>query len=154
MDFEGCTVLFKDFLKQKHATQHPPTRTIAQVNARKKRKSDDPSSDVTVEDRYYQTKEYMQLTPAQKAKLKLIREERGHKPGSKSSKKKVSFSNDTTKNFEAVTRQISALASSLETLTKKVDRDEEHSDSDEDTQSKKSSARGKSVYTKALSHKQ
>ena len=49
-----------------------------------------------------------------------------------------SFSNDMTKNFEAVTQQISALASSVETLTKKVDRDEEHSDSDADTQSKKS----------------
>ena len=154
MDFEGCTVLFKDFLKQKHAAQRPPTRTIAQMNARKKRKSDDTSSDVTVEDRYYRTKEYMQLTPAQKAKLKLIREERGHKPGSKSSKKKVSFSNDTTKNFEAVTRQISALASSVETLTKKIDGNEEHSDSDEDTQSKKSSAKSKPGYTKALSRKQ
>ena len=96
----------------------------------------------------------MQLTPAQKAKLKLIREERGHKPGSKSSKKKTSFSNDTTKNYEAVTRQISALASSVETLMKKIDGDEEHSDSDEDTQSKKSSARGKSGYMKALSRKQ
>ena len=153
-DFEGCTVLFKDFIKQKRATQRPPTRTIAQVNARKKRKSDDASSNDIVEDRYYRTKEYMQLTPAQKVKLKLIREERGHQPGSKSSKKKTSFSNDTTKNFEAVTRQISALASSVETLTKKLDGNEEHSDSDEDSQSKKPSAKGKSGYTKALSRKQ
>ena len=25
MDFEGCSVLFKDFLKQQRAAQHPPT---------------------------------------------------------------------------------------------------------------------------------
>ena len=117
-------------------------------------KSDDPSSDVTVEDHYYQTKEYMQLTPAQKAKLKSIHEECGHQPGSKSSKKKMSFSNDMTKNFEAVTQQLSALTSSVETLTKKIDGNEEHSDSDEDTQSKKPSVKGKSGYTKALSHRQ
>ena len=53
MDFEGCSVLFKDFLKQKRATQCPPTHTIAQVNARKKWKSDDTSLDVTVKDHYY-----------------------------------------------------------------------------------------------------
>ena len=103
MDFEGCSVLFKDFLKQKHAAQCPPTHTIAQVNARKKRKSDDASSDVTIEDRYYRKQEYNKLTPAQKEKLRSIREARRHTPGSKSSKKKVTFSNDTTKNFEAVT---------------------------------------------------
>ena len=57
MDFESCTILFKDFLKQKHAAQRPPTRTIDQVNARKKRKSDDTSSDN--EDRSYRTKEHM-----------------------------------------------------------------------------------------------
>ena len=57
MDFKGCTILFKDFLKQKCAAQHPPTHTIAQVNACKKQKSDDTSSDVTVEDHYYQTKQ-------------------------------------------------------------------------------------------------
>jgi GH35 family endo-1,4-beta-xylanase len=73
MDFEACSVLFKDFLKQKRAAQRPPTRTIAQVNARKKRKADDTSSDVTIEDRYYRTKEYNRLTPAQKEKLRSIR---------------------------------------------------------------------------------
>jgi hypothetical protein len=154
MDFEGCSVLFKDFLKQKRAAQRPPTRTIAHVNARKKRKSDNTSSDVTVEDRYYRQQEYNKLTPAQKEKLKSIREARGHTPGSKSSKKKVTFSNDMTKNFEAVTRQISALTSSVELLTKKSDGNEDHSDSDADTQSTKSSAKGKSGYTKALSRKQ
>ena len=90
-------------LKQRCATQCLPTHTIAQVNARKKQKSDDTSSDVTIEDHYYQKQEYNKLTPAQKEKLRSIREARGHTPGSKSSKKKVTFSNDTTKNFEAVT---------------------------------------------------
>ena len=66
MDFKACSVLFKDFLKQKHAAQCPPTHTIAQVNAHKKQKADDTSSDVTVEDRYYRTMEYNKLTPAQK----------------------------------------------------------------------------------------
>ena len=110
--------------------------------------------DVTVEDHYYRTKEYLKLTPAQKAKLKLICEECGHQPGSKSSKNKVTFLNDMTKNFEAVNQQISALTSSVESLMKKADGNEDHSNSDEDTQSKKSSAKGKSGYTKALSHKQ
>ena len=64
MDFEGCSVLFKDFLKQKRAALHPPTHTIAQVNARKKQKSDDTSLDVTVEDCYYWKQEYNKLTPA------------------------------------------------------------------------------------------
>ena len=56
-DLKGCTVLFKDFLKQKHAAQCPPTCTIDQVNARTKQKSDDTSSDN--EDCYYRTKEHM-----------------------------------------------------------------------------------------------
>ena len=66
----------------------------------------------------------------------------------------MTFSNDMTKNFKAVNRQISALASSVESLMKKTDGNEDHSDSDEDTQSNKSSAKGKSGYTKALSRKQ
>ena len=53
MDFEGCTVLFNDFIKQKRATQCLPTCTIAQVNAHKKWKLDDTSLDVTVENHYY-----------------------------------------------------------------------------------------------------
>ena len=52
-DFEACSILFKDFIKQRRATLCPPTRTIAQVNSRKKRKADDSTSDVSVEDRYY-----------------------------------------------------------------------------------------------------
>ena len=87
------------------------------------------------------------MTPAQKAKLNLIHEECRYQPGSKSSKKKTNFSNDMTKNFDAVTRQISALASPVDTLTKKIDGNEEHSDSDEDTQSTKPSAKGKTGYT-------
>ena len=94
------------------------------------------------------------MTPAQKEKLKLIHEACGHKPGSKSFKKKVTFSNDMTKNFDAVNCQISALTSPIELLAKKGNGNEDHSNSDEDTQSTKSSAKGKSGYTKALSWKQ
>ena len=86
--------------------------------------------------------------------MRTIHEACGHKPGSKSSKKKVTFSNDMTKNFEAVTQQISALTSSVELLTKKSNGNEDHSNSGEDTQSTKSSGKGKSGYTKALSRKQ
>jgi hypothetical protein len=57
-----------------------------------------------------------------------------------------------TKNFEAATRQISALTSSVELLTKKHNGNEDHSDSDSDTQSIKSSSKGNG-YTKALSRK-
>ena len=39
------------------------THMIAQVNACKKWKADDTSSDVTIENCYYQTKEYNELTP-------------------------------------------------------------------------------------------
>ena len=45
-----------------------------------------------------------------------------------------------------MTQQISALASSVDTLTKKIDGNEEHSDSDEDIQSTKPSAKGKTGY--------
>ena len=154
-DFEACSILFKDFIKQRRATLRPPTRTIAQVNSRKKRKADDSTSDVSVEDRYYRAKEYHKLSPAQKEKLKSIREARGHRPGSKSSRKKVTFSggNDMAKNFDAVTRQISALTSSVELLAKKSNGNEEHSDSDSDSQSAKSSGKAKSSYSKALSRK-
>ena len=105
MDFEACSILFKDFIKQRRATQRPPTRTIAQVSTRKKRKTPD-NSDVSVEDRYYHKKEYLKLSPAQKEQLRMIREARGHKPGSKSSKtKKVTFASDqdVSKNLEVVT---------------------------------------------------
>ena len=84
----------------------------------------------------------------------MIREAHRHRLGSKSSKKKVTFLNDMTKDFEAVKQQISAFTSLVELLTKKSDGNEDHSDSDEDTQSTKSSAKGKSGYTKALSQKQ
>ena len=59
-----------------------------------------------------------------------------------------------TKNFEAVTRQISALISSVELLTMKSKGNEDHSDSDKDNHSTKSSGKGNSGYTKALSQKQ
>jgi hypothetical protein len=100
-------------------------------------------------------KEYHKLSPAQKEKLKSIREARGHRPGSKSSRKKVTFSsgNDMAKNFDAVTRQISALTSSVELLAKKLNGNEDHSDSDSDSQSAKSSGKAKSSYSKALSWK-
>ena len=55
MDFKACSVLFKDFFKQKHAAQCLPTHMIAQVNARKKCRADDTSLDVTNEDRYFST---------------------------------------------------------------------------------------------------
>ena len=154
MDFEACSVLFKDFLKQRRAAQCPPTCMIAQVNARKKCKADDTSSDVAIEDHYYYTKEYNQLTPVQKEKLRSICETRRHKPGSMSSKKKVSFSpgTDMTRNFEAVTHHIFALTSSVELLTTKDNRNEDHSDSDDDTQSTKSSGKGSSFPEEVTSN--
>ena len=158
MDFEACSILFKDFLKQKRAAQRPPTRMIAQVTA-KKRKADSNNSDDAVEDRYYRGKEYQQLSSAQKNKLRLLREARGHKPGTKSSpsKKKVTFtSNDAiTKELKAVTRQVSALASSVESLTKKSRLNEEHSDSDTESQGEKPSGKAhpNSGYQKALTRK-
>ena len=90
----------------------------------------------------------------QKEKLRSICETCRHKLGSKLSKKKVSFSpgTDMTKNFEAVTHQISALTSFVELLTKKDNGNEDHSDSDDDTQSTQSSGKGNG-YTKALSPK-
>ena len=57
------------------------------------------------------------------------------------------------KNFDAVTRQISALTSLVELLAKKSNGNEEHSDSDSDSQSGKSSGKAKSSYSKALSQK-
>ena len=95
------------------------------------------------------------MSPTQKEKLKSICEAPGHRPGSKSSRKKVTFSggNDMAKNFDAVTRQISALTSLVELLAKKLNGNEEHSDSDSDSQSGKSSSKAKSSYSKALSRK-
>ena len=96
------------------------------------------------------------MTPSQKEKLKTIHEAHRHKPGSKSLKKKVTFSpgNDMAKNFEAVTHQISTLTSSVELRTKKSKGNEDHSNSDKDTQSTKSSVKGNSGYTRALFQKQ
>ena len=88
--------------------------------------------------------------------MKSICEAHGHKPGSKSSKKKVTFStgNQMAKNFEAVTHQISALTFSVELLTKKPKGNEDHYNSDMHSQSTRSSSKGNSGYTKALSQKQ
>ena len=57
------------------------------------------------------------------------------------------------KNLDTVTRQISALTSLVELLAKKLNGNDEQSNSDLDSQSGKSSGKAKSTNSKALSWK-
>ena len=79
-DFDGCVLLFKDFIKQKGFTRTANISAV-QLTRQKNQRNDwdkvDP--DMTIEDRYYDRKEYSKLTIAQKKGLSIKRKKRGHK---------------------------------------------------------------------------
>ena len=92
-DYEGCVNLYQDYI-----AQHAPTQrdyNVSQVGSSKKDGggkhrggggvsfSDESLAGVKVDERYYTPKEYTLLDPKQKAKLKTICHERGHKPSKK-----------------------------------------------------------------------
>ena len=101
-DFSACVNLFQDFIEQ-DANQEKKTVTIAAV-----RTSDDGDvqPDMSVEDRYYNRKEYAKLTSAQKLGLKAKRDKRGHK-----SKRKRGTSSDGK--IDLSKKTIKALASAV-----------------------------------------
>ena len=105
-DFSACVNLFQDFIDQ-DANQETKTVTIAAV-----RTSDDGDvqPDMSVEDRYYNHKEYAKLTSAQKLGLKAKRDKQGHKSKRKrgtSSDGKIDLSKKTIKALaSAVTNKV------------------------------------------------
>ena len=141
-DYEGCVNLYQDYI-----AQHAPNQrdyNVSQVGSSKKdggskRRggggasfSDESLADVKVDDRYYTPKEYASLDPKQKAKLKTVRHERGHKPNKK--KKRLGGPNDDK--LDKLGRQVSQLVTAL--AGKKGEDSESDSDDSGDKSSSKS----------------
>ena len=98
-DFDACVNLFQDFIKQsasepRHANisamnvgsrGHGPSNP-SKSNSKTKTDYDNLQPDMSVEDRYYSREEYETLSPSKKKGLSIKRNNRGHKPGQKSSK--------------------------------------------------------------------
>jgi hypothetical protein len=93
-------------------------------------------ADMTVEDRYYNKKEYDSLSASKKLGLKLKREKRGHK-GNKEKSGKGKVPGPTMKQKEEMTlsdRSIKALASALRQPKDKEETAESSEESDEESQ--------------------
>ena len=140
-DYEGCVNLYQDYI-----TQHAPNQrhyNVSQVGSIKKdgggkRRggggvsfSDESLTGIKVDDRYYTPKEYASLDPKQKAKLKTVRHERGHKPNKK--KKRGGGPNDDK--LDKLGRQVSQLITAL--ARKKGEGSESDSDDSDDKSSSK-----------------
>jgi len=84
-DFDSCVNLYKDFIKQKGAANYSQERE-AKISAQKTTPAQGGQGgavapDHSVEDRYYQRKEYSQLSNAAKEALRLKWLKRGHQSG-------------------------------------------------------------------------
>ena len=93
-NFSACVNLFQDFIDQ-DANQETKTITIAAI---RNPDDGDMQPDMSVEDIYYNCKEYAKLTAAQKLGLKAKRDKRGHKSKQKrgsSSDGKIDLSKKT-----------------------------------------------------------
>jgi hypothetical protein len=105
-NFDSCVNLFQDFLKQTNAIVKEVT--IASVKTGKKNGSNDQSvtPDMSVEDRYYNQKEYKSLSAAKKLGLKLKRQKRGNKSNNSKKRKKelVDLSQRTIKAIASALR--------------------------------------------------
>ena len=108
-DLERVINLYKDFLSQTKASNITLNVSRVETHTGKKQKRDnDPVPEhvwmkATVEDKFYNNKEYRALSKAQRAKLAWMREQRGQSP---------------TKKQGTKTSQISALATQMESMTK------------------------------------
>ena len=118
-DYEGCVNLYQDYI-----AQHAPNQrdyNVSQVGSSKKdggskRRggggvsfSDESLAGVKVDDRYYTPKEYASLDPKQKAKLKTVCHECGHKPN----KKKKCLGGPNDDKLDKLGRQVSQLVTAL-----------------------------------------
>lgn len=70
-DFAGCVTLYKDFMSQTDSQKTMDERNLSEVGI----------SSVSVEDRYYNKKEYAALSSEQKEALRTKRKARGHQRG-------------------------------------------------------------------------
>ena len=141
-DYEGCVNLYQDYIAQHAPTQHD--YNVSQVRSSKKDGggkrhggggvsfSDKSLTGVKVDDCYYTPKEYASLYPKQKAKLKTICHERGHKPNKK--KKQGGGPNDDK--LDKLGHQVSQLVTAL--AGKKGEDSESDSDDSDDKLSSKS----------------
>lgn len=83
-DFSACVILYKDFIMQVNAASNVrESRVAATMSDKGKGTSSEENIDMSVEDRYYNKKEYASLSAAQRNALRLKRAKRGHKSSSK-----------------------------------------------------------------------
>ena len=112
-DFDKCVGFIKTFIDQTDAAKAPSTRNISEIAHVQHEKC---------EDRYYSKDEYRNLTPGQKAYLRQLRDGRGHKRGSRSSRvpehlsKKQKTQPADKKTLKGLTRTIAAMGKSIESL--------------------------------------
>ena len=112
--FDECVTLFQDFINNKKtATSH--TVTIALVGMKCQQDNEEEGGDIqpdmSIEDRYYTGKEYIQLSKVKKFSLKIKCQKHGHNTGSKN-RSKSKHANKT--NDQASDQVIKALTKVLE----------------------------------------
>ena len=112
-DFTATVNLFQDFIAQNKSLNDKRGRD-ANVSSLRSHKTESQSNDITpdmsVEDRYYNKKEYAALSAAKKKGLQLKRKARGHKPGEQSSKRKKT---NNASPLKLTNRQIASIVSAL-----------------------------------------
>ena len=143
-DFDACVNLYKDYI-----TQNPSLNKIPRVQIAAVHQSDDGDdgneADMSVEDRYYNTAEYRQLTTAQKLGLKLKRKKRGS-GGAGGRKRKAERGRGKPAKLSIDKRSIKALAAAL----KAGDEETAESDSDGEEPPSKKAKSGSNRHNKNL----
>ena len=110
-NFDECVTLFQQYIKDRDARKTTnKSITIAAVGTGKRKRDDDAvEPDMSMEDRYYNVKEYRKLSPAKKYALKILREKRGGGSGKGSAKKHK-------RSVELSDRTVKAIVTALKTM--------------------------------------
>ena len=119
-DFSACVNLFQDFIEQTRSAE-PKDVTIASLQASRggngaQKTFGNIQADLTVEDRYYNRKEYSALSDAKKLGLKIKRQRRGQGSGAGSGNGNTNSGSGNSGNQSAMSlskRTIKALASAV-----------------------------------------
>jgi hypothetical protein len=152
-DFNRVVNLFQDVIRNK-LTSKPTGRDVTIAALRTDKNGNPIEPDMTVEDMYYNNKEYNKLSAAQKLGLDIKREQRGHKPsrdrnrgrgggrdgsgrggrGGGRGNDKIDLSSRSIKALKSLEK---TLKSATDTATESTDNDDGSAEEENESQSKK-----------------
>ena len=143
-DFDACVNLIQDFIEQKGDTVRDVTIAGLKTGNNKGQDQAQIEPDMTVEDRYYNKKEYAKLTNAQKYGLKLKRQKR--------QKDKKRKDTSTPDKMELSDKSIKSLVAALKTGNTEdessVETESDDSSTEEDSDPKTRSKSKKNRFSK------